>query len=73
MNAVFALGTENNELEDLPADFTEKDLRIKDKNGKSIHAGDVVRITGKLIADTRNGRIECSIAATTVEGLGGWP
>jgi len=70
MDATFAIGTDNNELEELPNEFTDKDIRIKDDTGKQIHGGDVVRITGRVSVSHSGRNLSCSIAATKVEGQG---
>jgi hypothetical protein len=73
MGATFMLGTGKNLLEELPKEFTEADIRIKDDNGDSIQGGDAVRITGRLSVSTSDGNFSCSIAATKVEKAGSWP
>jgi hypothetical protein len=73
MGATFMLGTGNNLLEELPKEFTETDIRIKDDTGNPIKGGDVARITGRLSVTTGNGSYSCTIAATKLEKVGNWP
>lgn len=68
----FRMGTENNELDELPSDFTEKDIHIKDHEGKAITGGDVVRITGRLSVKTGHREVDCTIVPEKVEKLSNW-
>jgi len=66
------MGTENNELGELPSEFTDKDIQIKDNEGKVITGGDVVRVTGRLSVTTRHREVDCTIVPEKVEKLSNW-
>lgn len=68
----FPMGTENNELGELPSEFTDKDIQIKDNEGKVITGGDVVRVTGRLSVTTRHREVDCTIVPEKVEKLSNW-
>ena len=44
----FRVGQGNATMKELPKKFTQADVDIQDSNGKHIHVGDAVRLTGTL-------------------------
>lgn len=52
--ASFSRGKENNKMEELPDNFSEKDIVIRDKIGGIITVADTVRAKGEMIATDSN-------------------
>lgn len=73
LGATFDMGTDNNQLEELPTGPTDADIRIKDDTGNAIKGGDAVRITGRLSVSKSVGSFSCTIAATKIEKARSWP
>lgn len=59
------LGSKNNSMKALPDKYTNKDVKVKGKNGEAITIGDRVKITGKLSSNDSY----CSLNVQEIEKL----
>ncbi|HAI77142.1 MAG TPA: hypothetical protein DCM08_12930 [Microscillaceae bacterium] len=66
ITASFGLGVGNNRMEKLPSNFTIKDVKILDKNGKPIKVGEKVRIVGEMYSTASN---YCHINVEEIENI----
>jgi hypothetical protein len=68
IDLVFPIGSDNDQLEAVPLNYTDADIRIKDHSGKEVKGGGVARISGRL-SIKRSGDQHCTMFVTRVEAL----
>lgn len=62
----FKPGRDKNQMETLPNDYTENDVKIHDNNGNLIKVGDNVKIIGEMVATSK---AWCQIKVIQIEKL----
>lgn len=69
MDVTFVIGSDNNQLQEVPTGFTESDIHILDREGKAIKGGDTVRVTGRMTVTRRDDNFACTVEVGKIERL----